>query len=59
MYRSYRPYRRDPDPFGYCRRCGTPTNRSVDDHFPECSHGCAEWVVDSKGEWMDIERERY
>ena len=41
-----------------CRCCGKTTYRSLDDHFPECSHGCAEWIVDSKGEWMYLDNDR-
>lgn len=54
-YRSYR--RRDEE--GHCRCCGRTTYRSTHDHFPECNDGCAEWVVDSKGEWRYMEIDRW
>lgn len=53
---SYRSYRRNEE--GTCRCCGRTTYRSTHDHFPECNDGCSEWVVDSKGEWMYMERDR-
>jgi endogenous inhibitor of DNA gyrase (YacG/DUF329 family) len=31
---------------GTCGRCGKTTYPDVHPEFPECSHGCAEWLVD-------------
>lgn len=39
-------YRSKRDEESTCGRCGRKTYRSLDAFFPECSDGCAEWMVD-------------
>jgi len=55
---KYRTMRNQED---ICGCCGKRTYSFLDDHFPECSAGCAEWVVDRNierdhGIWNDDER---
>lgn len=43
----------------YCRNCGRVTIEGIDDFFPECSHTCAEWVVDAEQEEQHFGRDSW
>ena len=59
-YRSRSSYRNDQST---CRGCGKTTYRSLDDHFPECSDSCSEWLVDARhldqDDWAEMGRDRW
>jgi hypothetical protein len=46
---------------GTCGCCGKTTYRDIHPEFPECSHGCAEWLVDARhlttDDWYEMERD--
>ena len=60
-YRTYR-FRSGRNDQATCRCCGKTTYRSLDDHFPECSDGCSEWLVDARhltqDDWAEMDRDR-
>lgn len=42
-----------------CGRCGKTTYENVHPEFPECSHGCAEWVCDRTREERHFGRDSW